>query len=205
MIKFILLALLVGLSSCATNEHDAQIEIARYTALQNINTELNKSDKFECESGCTIEIANRNKVKFSADMLQEFGAIDRLIAGGVSITEIIARGVFNPATLQAFAMYKGLEVVAENGGTRIVNNDSYNSHSEANQANQSSVETVSGIKAGGNVDQSQQNQNNPTTNNTETNTNISKPVTTDNSTTDSNNGGDDNSTEIQEPAPAVEP
>lgn len=190
-IKMKTLVVLIALfiTSCATNEHDAAIETARYNALENINAKLNEPDVYDCESKCTITVASRNKVTFTAEMLQEFGAIDRLIAGGVSITEIVARGIFNPTTLGFYAMYKGLESVAENGGTHIVNTDSYNQHSEANQANQSSVETVSGIKAGGNVDQS-----------VEVNTSISKPITstiteTDNSVNNSNNS----STVIKEP------
>ena len=105
--------------------------------------------------------------------------------------------------------YAALGVVAvegiKNSGGNTYNDDSFNSHSEANQANQqtistnTSTETVSGIKAGGDVDQSQHNQNNP---NTETTTN-----TDNNSTNDSNNGGNDNSkTEVIEPeAPVVAP
>ena len=196
--KTLVVLIALFITSCATNEHDAAIETARYNALENINAKLNEPDVYDCESKCTITVASRNKVTFTAEMLQEFGAIDRLVAGGVSITEIVARGVFNPTTLGFYAMYKGLESVAENGGTHIVNADSYNQHSEANQANQSSIETVSGIKAGGDIDQS-----------VEVNTSISKPTTstvtetetntdTNNSVSDSNN----NSTVIKEPVVA---
>jgi hypothetical protein len=86
--------------------------------------------------------------------------------------------------------YAALGVVAVEGikssGGNTYNDGSFNS--EANQANQQSTETVNGIKANGNVDQSQHNQNNPNTT-TETTTN-----TDNNSVNDSNNGGNDNST-----------
>lgn len=93
--------------------------------------------------------------------------------------------------------YAALGVVAvegiKNSGGNTYNDDSFNSHSEANQANQqttttnTSTETVNGIKANGNVDQSQHNQNNPKT---ET---ITTDTTENNSTNNSNNGGNDNS------------
>lgn len=203
MKKLISTALLIStlfLTACATNEHDAAIKTAQYKALTDVNVALNKPNKIECDAKCSVEIARENRVMYTAQMMQEFSAIDRLIAGGVSITEIVAKGVFSPATLQAYAMYKGLEVVSENGGTHIVNNDSYNAHSEANQANQqttttnTTTETVSGIKANGNVDQSQHNQNNPVSTDTDTN----------NSVNDSNNGGNDNSSTLtKEPIPAA--
>lgn len=199
--KFILNTLILVciflLSACATNEHDAAIKTAQFKALTDVNIALNKPNKIECDAKCSVEIARENRVIFTAKMMQEFSSIDRLLDGGFSLLEIAAQGVFSPQTLQAYAMYKGLETVAENGGTRITNNDSNNSHSEANQANQqtTTTETVNGIKAGGDVDQSQQNQNNPTTS---TNTD-------DNSVNDSNNGGDDNSsTTVKEPVEAPE-
>lgn len=196
--------IVVLLSACSfTNEHDAKIQVAKYQSLTDINIALNKPNKIECDAKCSVELARENRVMYTAQMMQDFTSIDRMLEGGFTLLEIAAKGVFSPQTLQAFAMYKGLETVAENGGTRIVNNDSNNSHSEANQANQqtttTTTETVSGIKAGGDVDQSQHNQNNPTT---ETTTN-----TDNNSVNDSNNGGNDNSsTEVAEPvAPVVSP
>lgn len=185
---------MVFLAACSlTNEHDAATQIAKYKALTDINIALNKPNLVECDAKCTVEIARENKITFTAQMLQDFTSIDRMIDGGFSFAEIIAKGVFSPATLQAYATYKSLEVVSENSGTRIANTDSYNSHSEANQANQQATETVSGIKAGESVDQSQHNQNNPIT--TE---NIDN-----NSITDSNNSTDNNSTtEIKEAAEA---
>jgi hypothetical protein len=85
--------------------------------------------------------------------------------------------------------YAALGVVAVEGikssGGNTYNDGSFNS--EANQANQQSTETVNGIKANGNVDQSQHNQNNPNTT-TETTTN-----TDNNSVNHSNNSKDDNS------------
>lgn len=95
--------------------------------------------------------------------------------------------------------YAALGVVAvegiKNSGGNTYNDDSFNSHSEANQANQqttttnTSTETVNGIKANGNVDQSQHNQNNP---NTETTTN-----TDNNSVNDSNNSNVENTTPVE--------
>jgi hypothetical protein len=86
--------------------------------------------------------------------------------------------------------YAALGVVAVEGikssGGNTYNDGSFNS--EANQANQQSTETVNGIKANGNVDQSQHNQNNPT----------STTNTDNNSVNDSNNGGNDNSTTTPE-------
>ncbi|MDO6489289.1 hypothetical protein Q4503_16460 [Colwellia sp. 6_MG-2023] len=86
--------------------------------------------------------------------------------------------------------YAALGVVAVEGikssGGNTYNDGSFNS--EANQANQQSAETVNGIKANGNVDQSQHNQNNPT----------STTNTDNNSVNDSNNGGNDNSTTTPE-------
>lgn len=90
--------------------------------------------------------------------------------------------------------YAALGVVAVEGikssGGNTYNDGSFNS--EANQANQqtttTNTETVSGIKANGNVDQSQHNQNNPT----------STTNTDNNSVNDSNNGGNDNSTTTPE-------
>ena len=202
MKKLLVLTLLTStlvLSACATNEHDAAIKTAQYKALTDVNVALNKPNKIECDAKCSVEISRENRVMYTAQMMQEFGAIDRLIAGGVSITEIVAKGLFNPQTLMAYSMYKGIETVSENGGTHIVNNESYNEHSEANQAKQqttTTTETINGIKANGDVDQSQHNQNNPVSTDTDTN----------NSVNDSNNGGNDNSstlTKEPEPTPAT--
>lgn len=99
--------------------------------------------------------------------------------------------------------YAALGIVAVEGikssGGNTYNDGSFNSHSEANQANQQASETINGIKAGENVDQSQQNQNNPITTDTENNTD-------DNSVNSSNNGGNDNSSsEIKTPEIEVIP
>jgi len=187
---------MIVLTSCATNEFDAKIESSRYAALEDINKELNKSDRFECKSGCIIEIASRNKIKFTADMLQEFGAIDRLVAGGVSIAEIIARGVFNPATLQAFAMYKGLEVVAGNGGIR--NTNSYNSsggNTETGSVDSSTID--SNDDNSDNSDNSAVDDNSDNSDNSQIDDNSDSSDNSDNSNVDSN---DDNSS----PVPPVE-
>ena len=97
--------------------------------------------------------------------------------------------------------YAALGVVAVEGikssGGNTYNDGSFNS--EANQANQqtttTNTETVSGIKAGNDVDQSQQNQNNPITteSTTESTTN-----TDNNSVNDSNNGANNSGTTATE-------
>jgi hypothetical protein len=126
---------------------------------------------FTCTSGCEYTDPRRNISLAKSTNGWDFANTLVKTTANVALTAV---------------PYAALGVVAvegiKNSGGNTYNDGSLNT----------TTETVSGIKANGNVDQSQHNQNNPETS-TITNTD-------NNSVNDSNNGGNDNSsTETKEP------
>lgn len=203
--KTILFAIvtMVLLSACSSSDEGkiAQaIAQTNYNACQQnyyANSELVKIELKEDGTVKSMAVGNQN-----LKPCQMAQAPESAMVATVKVFGTVANTALNVAA--SSVPYVAMSKIAVDGikhaGGNTTNDGSFNSHSEANQANQqtSTTETVSGIKAGSDVDQSQQNQNNPVSN--ETNTD-------DNSINDSNNPVDSSnnstSTENNEAAPVV--
>lgn len=182
--KNLIFAALVAVlfSGCSMSPEEIQLENQKLAIMKAVA----EKPTLRCEQGCEYTDPKRNLAALFPTATNGWDFANKVLDTGIAVAPWLAVTKIAVDGLAA-------------SGNNTTNNDSYNSHSEANQANQSSVETVSGIKAGGNVDQSQQNQNNPTTTNTETNTTTN---TDDNSSVVNT---DDNSTVTTTTAPEVTP
>ncbi len=199
--KIFAIVMMVLLSACSSTEEVAkqtkQTQTDYNTCQQNYYTasELVKIELKEDGTVKSMSVGNQN-----LRPCQMAQAPESAMVASIKVIGSVANSALNVAA--SSVPYVAMSKIAVDGikhaGGNTYNEDSFNS--EANQANQqtSNTETVSGIKAGNDVDQSQQNQNNPVSN--ETNTD-------DNSITDSNNPVDSSnnstSTENNEAAPAV--
>lgn len=172
------IASMVLLSACSLSPEEVELknkELEIYAAAMAKPT-------LKCTSGCEYTDPRRNIALAKETNGWDFANTLVKTTANVAMTAV---------------PYAALGVVAVEGikssGGNTYNDGSFNSSSEANQANQqtTNTETVNGIKANGNVDQSQQNQNNPITTESTTNTD-------NNSVNDSNNDGSDNSTTATE-------
>jgi hypothetical protein len=184
--------MMVLLSACSSSD----VKKATEQAQTNYNT--CQKDYYAASEIVKVELTDEGKVKSMAVGNQNLVPCQIAKApksAAVAMVEVIGNVTNTALNVAASSVpYIAISKIAVDGikgaGNNTYNSDSFNSHSEANQANQqtttTSTETVNGIKANGNVDQSQHNQNNP---NTETTTN-----TDNNSVNDSNNSNDDNST-----------
>ena len=187
---------MVLLSACSSTE-----EVTKQTKQAQANYNTCQQNYYTASELVRIELKEDGTVKSMSVGNQNLRpcqmakAPESAMVASIKVIGSVANTALNVAasSVPYVAMAKIASDGITNSGSNTYNDGSFNSHSEANQANQqtTTTETVSGIKAGGNVDQSQQNQNNPVS--------ASETNTDDNSTNDSNNGGDDNSsTEIKE-------
>jgi hypothetical protein len=183
------------LSACSTTE---QVEKATAKAQTNYNT--CQANYYKASELVKVELTDDGKVKSMAVGNQNLQACQMAQApkpAAVAMVEVIGSVANNALNVAASSVpYVAMAKIASDGikssGGNTYNDGSFNSHAEANQqTTTNSTETVSGIKAGNDVDQSQQNQNNPATSTTNTDNN---------SVNDSNNGGNDNSSAVSQEA-----
>lgn len=198
VIKIGLAVSVLALGACSSSD-EAQIATAlaqkNYKECQEkyyIASELVKVELTTDGKVASMAVGNQNLRPCAIAQVPESAMV-----ASIKVIGSVANNALNVAasSVPYVAMSKIAVDGIKNAGGNTYNDGSFNSHSEANQANQqtTTTETVIGIKAGGDVDQSQQNQNNPTTN------------TDNNSVNDSNNGGDDNSsTTVKESVEAPE-
>jgi hypothetical protein len=186
-VKMIFIAVLaLTLSACITTDNDVKVAKEAQT-----NYNACQAKYYTASELVKVELTTDGKVKSMAVGNQNLQACQMAQApksAAVAMVEVVGSVANNALNVAASSVpYVAMAKIASDGiknsGSNTYNDGSFNSHSEANQANQQTSETVNGIKAGGDVDQSQQNQNNPT----------STTNTDDNSTKDSNNGGNDSS------------
>ena len=214
----ILAALLsVTLISCATNEFDARIVEAEEKSYQSGIESANKAKplieiKGEFSHMCTAEEKATGNCSFTVfNPSTKSIAPQRKESTSVALIREVKETVLGIAPIAGDILVvkefgKMVDNAGKNSGDHTTISDSGNTHSESNQANQSTIntstdtstetftETVGGDKAGGDINNSQQNQANPV--NTETNTD-------DNSIHDSNNPSDSSNSSVTNP-PAEE-
>jgi hypothetical protein len=185
---FILAIFIAACSNTPTPEQIAKDDKAYETSygLYAKNSQVAKINLTAEGKVASFEIGNQN-LKAPTRKIYEDGFGKTL----VKETFLTVRSVAGGNAAMALVAIKGFE---SSGDRNYDSNNSHseqnqqNTHTESNQANQqtatTNTETISGIKAGGNVDQSQQNQNNPINTSTTTDTITNAD---DNSLSDSNN------------------